>query len=58
MLKRDADTMSTDKMHVTDPMNTEETIAKYAVDAHLFRLGFTKPRKNIQRLDLKKKCNM
>ena len=28
--------------------NTEETIAKYAVDANLFRLRSTNPKKNIQ----------
>ena len=40
-------------MHVTLCMqNTEETIAKYAVE---FRLGSTSPKKNIQPLDLKKK---
>ena len=43
--------MSTDKMtykrHVTPCMqNTEETIAKYAVDANLFRLWSTNPKKN------------
>ena len=32
--------------------NTEETIAKYAVDANLFRLGSTNPKKNIQPLDV------
>ena len=26
--------------------NTDETIAKYAIDANLFRLGSTKPKKN------------
>ena len=31
--------------------NTEETIAKYAVGANLFGLGFTNPKKNIQPLD-------
>ena len=34
--------MSTDKIYVTPCIqNTEETIVKYAVDANLFRLGFT-----------------
>ena len=28
--------------------NNEETIAKYAVDANLFRLGSTNPKKNSQ----------
>ena len=32
----------TDKMHV-ERQNTEETIAKYAFDASLFRLGSTNP---------------
>ena len=42
----------TDKMYVTPCMqNTEETIAKYAVDANLFRLGSSNPKKNIQLLD-------
>ena len=27
-------------------MDTEDTIAKYAVDANLFRLGSTNPKKN------------
>ena len=46
------DKMSTDKMHVTPCMqNTEETIAKYAVDANLFQLGSSNPEKNIQPLD-------
>ena len=31
--------------------NTEEIIEKYAVDANLFRLGSTNPKKNIQSLD-------
>ena len=31
--------------------NTEENIAKYAVDANLYRLGYTNPKKNIQPLD-------
>ena len=45
--------MLTDKMHVILCMqNTEETIAKYAVDINLFQLGPTNPKKNIQRLDL------
>ena len=44
--------MSTDKMHATPCIqNTEETIAKYAVDANLFRLGSTNPKKNIPPLD-------
>ena len=36
-------------VHRRDPrmQNTEETIAKYAVDANLFRLGSTNPKKNI-----------
>ena len=29
----------------------EETIAKYAIDTKLFRLGSTNPKKNIQPLD-------
>ena len=38
--------MSTDKLHVTPCMqHTEETIAKYAVDANLFRPGSTNPKK-------------
>ena len=42
----------TDKMYVTPCMqNTEETIAKYDVDANLLRLGSTKHKKNIQALD-------
>ena len=32
--------------------NTEETIAKYAIDANLLRLGSTNPKKNIQTLDV------
>jgi len=34
-------------MHYASPymQNTEEIIAKYAVDANLFRLGFTNPKK-------------
>ena len=32
------------------PMDTEETIAKYAVDANLFRLGSTNPKKKIHPL--------
>ena len=41
-------------MHIAYPcmQNTEETIAKYAVDANLFQLGFTNPKKNIQALDI------
>ena len=31
--------------------NTEETIAKYAVDANLFQFAFTNPIKNIQAPD-------
>ena len=31
---------------------TVETIAKYAVDATLFQLGSTNPKKNIQLLDV------
>ena len=31
--------------------NNEGTIAKYAVDANLFRLGSSNPKKNIQCLD-------
>ena len=39
-------------MHVTPCMeNTEETIEKYAVDSHLFRLGSTNPKKKNQPLD-------
>ena len=39
-------------MHIAYPwmQNTEETIAKYAVDANLLRLGSTNPKKNIQTL--------
>ena len=49
---RYTDRISTDIMHVTPCMqDTEETIAKYAVDANLFRLGSTNPKKNIQPLD-------
>ena len=33
------------------PRTNEETIAKYAVDANLFRLGSTNPKKNIQAVD-------
>ena len=45
------DKMSTDKMYVTPCMqNTEETIAKYAFDANLFRLESTNSKKNIQPL--------
>ena len=32
--------------------NTEETIAKYAVDANLFELGSTYSKRNIQPLDV------
>ena len=32
--------------------NNEETIAKYAVDANLFRLGSTNPKKNMQPLNV------
>ena len=32
--------------------NIEYTIAKYAVDANLFRLGSTNPKKNIQAWDV------
>ena len=32
--------------------NTEQTIAKYAVDDNLFRLGSTNHKKNIQPLDI------
>ena len=32
--------------------NTEDTIAKYAVDANLFQLGPTNPKKNIQSLEV------
>ena len=32
--------------------NTEETIAKYVVDANLFQLESTHPKKNIQHLDV------
>ena len=39
-------------MHATPFMpNTEEPLAKYAVDTNLFRLGSTNPKKNIQLLD-------
>ena len=31
--------------------NNEETVAKYAVDVNLFRLGSTNPKKNSQPLD-------
>ena len=34
--------------------NTEETIAKYAVDANLFRLGSANPKNKIQGKKLKK----
>ena len=37
--------MSTDKMRVPCLQNTEETIAKYVVDANLFRQGSTNPKK-------------
>ena len=41
--------MSTDKMHATTCMqNTEEIIAKYAVDANLFRLGSTHRLKKVK----------
>ena len=50
--KCQTDKMSTDKMYVTPCMqNTEETIAKCAIDDNLFRLGYTSPKKNIQLLD-------
>ena len=40
------DKMSTDKMHVIPCIqNTEENIAKYAVEANLFQLGSTNPKK-------------
>ena len=40
---------STDKMHVTPCMqNTEQTIAKYAVNANMFRLGSINSKKNIK----------
>ena len=42
----------TDKMHATSHMqNTLDIIAKYPVDANLFRLGSTSPKINIQPLD-------
>ena len=44
-------------MHVNDlhcMQNTEQIIAKYAVDANLFRLKSTNLEKKIQPLDLKK----
>ena len=46
------DSMSTGKMHVTPCMqNNEETIAKYVIDANLFRLGSTNLWKDIQPLN-------
>ena len=36
----------------THAQNNEETFAKYAVDANLFRLASTNRKKNIQALDV------
>ena len=40
-------------MHYANPcmQNTKDTIAKYAVDANLFQLGSTGPKKNIKSLE-------